>query len=107
MFIKSFDTTNVTLPIFPFGLFDCEIKKISYQKKKKKKKSQIYADESYIFTSFPKYELFSTISRIHFCIGKIIFRSGSMFLKLNLSKFDLIYFSKSSRLIESLPSINI
>ena len=30
-----------------------------------------------------------------------------MFLKLNPSKFDLIYFSKSSRLIETLPSINI
>ena len=30
-----------------------------------------------------------------------------MFLKLNPSKFDLIYFSKSSRLIESLPSIDI
>ena len=30
-----------------------------------------------------------------------------MFLKLNPSKFDLIYFSKFSRLIESLPSIDI
>ena len=30
-----------------------------------------------------------------------------MFLKLNPSQFGLIYFSKSSRLIESLPSINI
>ena len=30
-----------------------------------------------------------------------------MFLKLNPSKFDLIYFSKSFRLIESLPSIDI
>ena len=30
-----------------------------------------------------------------------------MLLKLNPSKFDLIYFRKSFRLIESLPSINI
>ena len=30
-----------------------------------------------------------------------------MFLELNPSKLDLIYFSKSSRLIESLPSVNI
>ena len=30
-----------------------------------------------------------------------------MFFKLNPSKFDLIYLRKSSRLIESLPSINI
>ena len=30
-----------------------------------------------------------------------------MFFKLNTSKFNLIYFSKFFRLIESLPSINI
>ena len=30
-----------------------------------------------------------------------------MFLKLNLSKFDLIYFSNSFRLIEFYPSIDI
>ena len=30
-----------------------------------------------------------------------------MFLKLNLSKFDLIYFSKSSRFIEFLSLVNI
>ena len=30
-----------------------------------------------------------------------------MFLELNPSKFYLLYFSKFSRLIESLPSINI
>ena len=69
--------------------------------------SQLYADDSYIFTSFPKYELFSTISKISSCIGKIISWSDSMFLELNPSKLDLIYFSKSSRLIESLPSVNI
>ena len=30
-----------------------------------------------------------------------------MFLKLNVSKFDFIYLRKSSRLIDSLASINI
>ena len=54
-----------------------------------------------------KYELFFTIFRIVSCIGEIISRSGSMFLKLNGSKLDLLCFSKSSRLIESLFSINI
>ena len=69
--------------------------------------SQLHADDSYIFTSFPKYELSSTISRISFRIGKISSWSDSMFLKFNLSKFDLIYLDKSSPFIESLPSINI
>ena len=48
-----------------------------------------------IFISYLKYDLFSTISNIFFCIGKISFWNDSMFLKLNHSKFDLIYFSKS------------
>ena len=69
--------------------------------------SHLYADDSYIFTSFPKYELSSTISKISPCFGKIIFWSDSMFLKLNPSKFDLIYFTMHSHLIESLLSINI
>ena len=42
--------------------------------------SQLYADDSYISTSFPKYELSSTISRISSCIGKIISWSDSRFL---------------------------
>ena len=41
------------------------------------------------------------------CIGEIISWSDSMFFKFNPLKLDLIYFSKSSRLIESLPSIDI
>ena len=69
--------------------------------------SQLYADDSYIFTSFPKYEFFYTISNICFCNAKTISWSDSVFLKLNLSKSDLTYFSKLFRLIESLSSINI
>ena len=62
--------------------------------------------KQYISSSFPKYELASTISKKIYCLGKIFSWSDSMFLKLNLSKFELIYFSKSSGLIESL-SLNI
>ena len=69
--------------------------------------SQLYADDSYIITSFSDYNLSSTISEISFCIGKIIFWCDSMFLKLNPSKFDLIYFSKSFRFTVSLLPISI
>ena len=39
--------------------------------------SQPYADDSYIFTSFSKYELSFTFSEIFFCIGEIISCSNS------------------------------
>ena len=69
--------------------------------------SQLHADDSYIFTSFPKYESSSAISEISSCFGEIISWSDSMFLKLNPSKLDLRYFSKSSRLIKPLPPVTI
>ena len=56
--------------------------------------NQLYPDDSHIFTSFPKYELFFTISRISSCIGKIIFWSDSMFLKLNPRNL-ILYISAS------------
>ena len=34
--------------------------------------SQLHADDSYIFTSFPKYELSSTICKMSYCIGETI-----------------------------------
>ena len=68
---------------------------------------QLDAEESYILTSFFKYELFSTISRFSSFIGKIISLSDSMDFKLNPSNYDLIYFRKSFCLIESLLSNNI
>ena len=37
--------------------------------------SQLYADDFYIFTSFPKYESSSTISKISLCISKKSFWS--------------------------------
>ena len=51
--------------------------------------------------------IYLLLSPKFFCINKIISWTDSMFFKLNPSQFGLIYFSKSSRLIESLPSINI
>ena len=41
------------------------------------------------------------------CIGRTIAWRDSIFLKLYPSEFDHIYLGKSSRLIKSLPSINI
>ena len=41
------------------------------------------------------------------CIGKIFSRSDTKFLKLNPSKFDLVYFSKFFQLIEYLPFITV
>ena len=67
--------------------------------------SQLY--DSYIFTSVPKHELSFTISNISFCICEIISSSDSMFLLLNLSKFDLIYFSKFFRPFDFIPPIDI
>ena len=46
------------------------------------------------------------LSKILSCISEIISWSYSLFFKFNPSKFDPIYFSKSSRLIEFLPSID-
>ena len=67
--------------------------------------SQLYADDFHIFTSFPKYELSSAISKMS-CIGKISFWSDSLFLKLNHSNLDSIYLSEFSRFFESLFSID-
>ena len=68
--------------------------------------SQRYVDDLLLYF-IPKYELYPTMFLKISCIGKIISWSGSMFFKLNPSKFDLIYFSEFFRLIESLLSIDL
>ena len=52
----------------------------------------------------PKYLSLKLLISLYTCI---ISWSDSIFIKVNPSIFDLIYFCKSSRLIESHPSINI
>ena len=113
----SINNSHSNLSSFPFGvpqgsvlgplLFILYFHELSRSISSFSLQSQLSADDSYICISFPKYKLFSAISKFSSFIGKIISWSDSMFLKLNPSKFDLIYFSKSSRLIKSLPSINI
>ena len=80
--VVSTNNSHSTLSSFPFGvpqnsvlglllfiLYTSELPKIisSFSLQ-----SQLYADDSYIFTPLLKYELSSTISRISSCIGKII-----------------------------------
>jgi len=68
--------------------------------------SQLYADDSYIYTSFPKSSLSSITSKLSLCLNKIISWSSSMSLKLNPSKFEYIYLNKSNK-VSSFPSLNI
>ena len=100
--VVSINNSHSTLSSFPFGfsqgsvlglllfiLYTSELPRIILSFSLQ---SQLHADDSYIFTSFPKYELSSTISRISHRIGEIFSWSDCMFLKLNPSKFFLSYY---------------
>ena len=69
--------------------------------------SQLYADDSYIYMSFPKSSLTSVILNLTSCLDSIISWSSSMSLKLNPSKFELIFLNKSVKNSIPLRSINI
>ena len=115
--VVSINNLHFTPSSFPFGVIQDSVLGpllfILYNSKFTKiissfsLQSQLYAEYSYIFTSFPKYELSSNFFEISSYIGKNFSWSDSMFLKLDPSKLVLIYFSESFQLIESLPSINI
>ena len=68
--------------------------------------SQMYADDSYIYTSFPKSELSVVMNNLSSCLTSVMSWSNSLFLKLNPSKFELICFNKSDKSL-TLPSLNI
>ena len=59
--------------------------------------SQIYADDSYIYSSFSDSSLDSVITKIKSCLHTIISWNSSLCLMLNPDKFELIYFNKSSK----------
>ena len=68
--------------------------------------SQLYADDSYIYSSFPKSSLNSVLTTISACLEKIISWSTSMYLKLNPSKFELIFFNNTRSTI-TFPSLRL
>ena len=78
----------------------CFIESFSFQ-------SQLFTDDTYIFSFFPLSSLSSTLDRLSLCFSSILSWSDSMHLKLNLSKFNFIYLSKSKSLPSSLPPIII
>jgi hypothetical protein len=59
--------------------------------------SQLYADDSYIYSTYTDSSLNFILNNIKSCLTTIISWSSSMRLKLNPSKFELIYFDKSSK----------
>ena len=59
--------------------------------------NQIYADDSYIYSSFSDFSLDPVVNKIKSCLHTIISWSSSMCLELNPDKFELIYFNKSSK----------
>ena len=67
--------------------------------------SQMYADDSYIYSSFSDSSLDSVVNKITLCLHSIISWSSSMCLKLNPDKFELIYFNRSSKSLSRLPSL--
>ena len=69
--------------------------------------SQLYADDSYIYTTYTDTSLHSVLNNLTSCLTAIISWSASMRLKLNPSKFELIYFNKSSKSSLSFPSLNL
>ena len=54
-------------------------------------------DDSYIYSTYMDSSLDFILNNINSCLTTIIYWSSSMRLKLNLSKFELIYFDKSSK----------
>ena len=69
--------------------------------------SQFFADDTYIFSSFPLSSLSSILEKLSLCLSFILSWSDSMQLKLNSSKFNFIYLSKPKSLPSSLPPIMI
>ena len=59
-----------------------------------------YADDSHLYSSFKLSSFDSVISSISSCLTSIDFWSSSMSLKLNPSKFELIYFDRNGKLIQ-------
>ena len=67
--------------------------------------SQMYADDSYVYSTFSNSSLESVLNKIAACLQSIISWSSSMCLKLNPDKFELIYFNKSSKSLNPLPLV--
>ena len=78
----------------------CLIESFSFQ-------SQLFADDIYIFSFFPLSSLSSTLARLSLCLSSILSWGDRMHLKLNYSKFNFIYLSKSKSFSFSLSPIII
>ena len=67
--------------------------------------SQMYADDAYIYSSFSDSSLKAVVDNITACLASIISWSSSRCLKLNPDKFELIYFSKSTKSFTLFPLV--